>query len=403
MSSPSARRRPAALIIATAAVVVLAALAAVATRAGAADPPIRIGVIASYSGAYADYGRQFDAGMALWLAENGGRLAGRPVEIVRRDAPGAQPELAKRLAQELVVRDKVNVLAGLDFSPNAFAVGAVAREARIPAIVMNAASSGITTQSPFVARVSFTVRQVSDPMGRWAARNGITRAFTVVADYGPGHDAESAFATAFAAAGGSVVGRLRVPLANPDFSAYVQRIKDEAPQAVFFFFPSGPMPRAFLKAAKDRGLEEAGIRLIATGEATDDSYLEATGDVAMGLITSHHYSFAHDSAKNRAFVDGIGRIAGKTMRPSYFSVAAYDGMQALALALEKTGGSLDGEAVMKALSGLSFESPRGPITIDAGTRDIVQTVYIRRTERVNGALINVEFDRFEAVTDPTTP
>ncbi|MDC7784092.1 ABC transporter substrate-binding protein [Rhodoplanes sp. TEM] len=380
----------------------VAAAAMIATTAvsPAAEPPIKIGVIASYSGPYADYGRQFDDGIALWLSEHGGKLAGRPVEIIKKDAPGAQPDLAKRLAQELVVKDKVNFFAGLDFSPNAYAVGAVAKEAKIPAIVMNASSSAITTQSPFVARVSFTVQQVSDPMARWAVKNGITKVYTVVSDYGPGADSETAFEKAFTAAGGTVVGKVRTPLSNPDFSAYVQRIKDEKPQAVFFFFPSGVLPPAFLKAAKERGLDEAGIKLIATGEATDDSYLEATGDVALGLITSHHYSYGHASEKNKKFIEGIHRVSGKTLRPSYFAVAAYDGMQALDLALAKTGGSLDGTKVMEALKGLAFESPRGPIEIDAATRDIVQTVYIRKTEKVNGELVNVEFDKFEKVKDP---
>jgi branched-chain amino acid transport system substrate-binding protein len=365
--------------------------------------PIKIGVIASYSGPYADYGRQFDDGMALYLDEHGGKIAGRPVEIVKRDAPGSAPDLAKRLAQELVTNDKVNVLAGLDFSPNAYAVGAIAAEAKIPVIVMNASSSAITVKSPYVVRVSFTVQQVSDPMARWAASNGIKKVFTIVSDYGPGGDAESAFAKAFTAAGGTVVDKLRAPLSSPDFSAYVQRIKDEKPDAVFFFFPSGGLPQAFLKAAKERGLEEAGIKLIATGEATDDSYLEATGDIALGLITAHHYSYAHPSEKNKAFIEGIYRITGKKLRPSYFAVAAYDGLAALDLALAKTGGDLDGDKLMEAFKGLSFESPRGPISIDPATRDIVQNVYIRKTEKVNGELVNVEFDKFDAVRDPAKP
>jgi len=377
------------------------AMSGLGLSAEAADPaPIKIGVIASYSGPYADYGRQFDDGIALWLDEHGGKLGGHPVEIVKKDVPGAAPDLAKRVAQELVVKDKVNFFAGLDFSPNAYAVGAVAKEAKIPAIVMNASSSAITTQSPYVARVSFTVQQVSDPMARWAVKNGITKVYTIVADYGPGADSETAFEKAFTANGGTVVGKVRAPLSSPDFSAYVQRIKDEKPQAVFFFFPSGVLPPAFLKAAKERGLEEAGIKVIATGEATDDSYLEATGDVALGLITSHHYSYAHPSEKNRKFVEGIARVTGKKLRPSYFAVAAYDGMAALDGALAKTGGDVDGAKVMEALKGLSFESPRGPIEIDAATRDIVQTVYIRKTEKVNGELVNVEFDQFDKVKDP---
>lgn len=371
-----------------------------AGAAPAADDTIRIGVIATYSGPYADYGKQFDSGIALYLKEHGGKIAGKKVEIVKKDTAGPAPDAAKRFAQELVVRDKVNFMTGLDFSPNAYAVGAVAAEAKIPAIVMNAASSAITTSSPYVARVSFTVQQVSAPMADWALKNGIKEVFTVVSDYASGVDSETAFKKAFTAGGGKIVGELRTPLNNPDFSAYVQRIKDEKPQAVFFFFPSGVQPPAFLKTWKERGLEEAGIKLIATGEATDDSYLEATGDVALGLITSHHYSYAHDSEKNKKFVRDFEAEFGTKLRPSYFAVAAYDGLAAIEGALAKTKGNVDGAKVMEALKGLQFESPRGPIEIDAVTRDIVQTVYIRRTEKVGGKLVNVEFDKFERVKDP---
>lgn len=378
----------------------LLAAAVLPGAARADETPIKIGVIASYSGPYADYGRQFDDGIALYLKEHGGKLAGHPVEIIRKDVPGAQPDMAKRAAQELAVKDKVTFFAGLDFSPNAYAVGDVAKQAKIPAIVMNASSSAITTRSPYVARVSFTVQQVSDPMARWALKDGIKKAYTIVADYGPGGDSESAFEKAFTAGGGTIVGKVRVPLNNPDFSAYVQRIKDDKPEAVFFFFPSGVLPPAFLKAAQERGLAEAGIKLIATGEATDDSYLEATGDVALGLITAHHYSYAHDSEKNKKFIEGIYEVSGKKLRPSYFAVAAYDGMAALDGALEKTGGDVSGDKIMAALAGLKIDSPRGPIMIDPETRDIVQTVYIRRTEKVNGELVNVEFDKFENVKDP---
>ena len=378
----------------------IALLAAFAFAAHAADAPLRIGLIATYSGPYADYGRQFDAGVALYLKEHGGRIAGRPVEIVRKDTAGPAPDVARRLAQELVVRDKVQILTGLDFSPNAYAVAPVATQAKIPTLVMNAASSAITTGSPYIARLSFTVQQVTDPMARWMARNGVKEAYTVVADYASGADAETAFGKAFATEGGKVVGAVRTPMNNPDFSAYVQRIKDAKPQAVFFFFPSGVMPPAFLKVWKARGMDETGIKLYATGEATDDSYLEATGDVALGLVTSHHYSYAHPSPKNRKFVSDFVAEFGTGLRPSYFAVTAYDVMAAIDLALAKTRGDAAGDKVMAALKGLRFESPRGPVEIDPLTRDIVQTVYIRRTERVKGELVNVEFDRFDKVADP---
>lgn len=377
-----------------------AAVLAASGLSQAADAPLRIGLIATYSGPYADYGRQFDAGAALYLKEHGGKLGGRTVEIIRKDAPGAAPDTAKRLAQELVVRDKVDLISGLDFSPNAYAVAAIATQAKVPAIVMNASSSAITTSSPYVARLSFTVQQVSAPMAQWMARNGIKEAYTVVADYASGTDADTAFSQAFEAAGGKIVGRLRTPMNNPDFSAYVQRIKDAKPQSVFFFFPSGVMPPAFLKVWKERGLDEAGIKLFATGEATDDSFLEATGDVALGLVTSHHYSYGHNSAKNQKFVKEFEAEFGTKMRANYFAVTAYDALAAIDLALAKTGGDASGAKFMDALKGLKFESPRGPIEIDPQTRDIVQTVYIRKVEKTGGKLINTEFDKFERVKDP---
>lgn len=366
-----------------------------------AAEPLRIGLIATYSGPYADYGRQFDAGVALYLKEHGGKIAGRTVEIVKKDTAGPAPDAAKRIAQELIVRDKVNVLTGLDFSPNAYAVGAVAAQAKVPVVVMNAASSGITTSSPYVARVSFTVQQMADPMARWMLKNGVKEAYTVVADYASGTDAETAFKKAFTEGGGKVVGEVRTPMNNPDFSAYVQRIKDAKPQAVFFFFPSGVMPPAFLKVWKERGMEEAGIKLYATGEATDDSYLQATGDVALGLVTAHHYSYAHKSAKNEKFVKDFVAEFGTQLRPSYFAITAYDAMTAIDLAYKKAGAEASGDKVMEALKGIAFESPRGPIEIDPATRDIVQTVYIRKVEKTkDGQLVNVEFDKFDRVKDP---
>lgn len=387
-------------VLATLALTSLGVLGAI-SAAHAADEPLRIGLIATYSGPYADYGRQFDDGIAVYLKEHGGKIAGRTVEVIKKDTAGPAPDVAKRAAQELVVRDKVNFLTGLDFSPNAYAVASISTQAKIPTIVMNAASSGIPASSPYIARVSFTEPQVTVPMARWMLKQGVKTAYTVVADYAPGVDAEIAFKKAFTAGGGQISGELRTPMNNPDFTAYVQRIKDAKPQAVFFFFPSGVMPRAFLEVWKQLGMKEAGIKLYATGDATDDSYLEATGDVALDLITSYHYSYAHPSQQNKKFIHDFIAEFGTKMRPDSFAVAAYDGMAALDLALAKTHGDVAGDKVMQALKGLQFESPRGPIEIDPITRDIVQTVYIRKTERVKGQLVNVEFDKFEHVKDPT--
>lgn len=374
-------------------------LASLATNALAADS-VKVGLIGTYSGPYADYGRQFDAGVALYLKESGGQLGGRKAEIIKKDTGGAAPDASKRIAQELIVRDKVNFITGLDFSPNAYAIAPLVTQAKIPTVVMNASSSAITTSSPYIARVSFTVQQVSDPMARWMLKQGINEAYVVVADYASGTDSYTAFEKAFTAGGGKIVGSVRTPMNNPDFSAYVQKIKDAKPKAVFFFFPSGVMPPAFLKVWKERGMAEAGIKLFATGEATDDSYMDATGDVAKDLVTSHHYSYDHDSAKNRKFVADFEKEFGTKMRPSYFAVAAYDAMAAMDQALKKTQGNVSGDAVMAALKGLKLESPRGPIEIDAKTGDIVQNVYLRKAELKNGKWVNVEFDKFDMVKDP---
>ena len=374
-------------------------LACLASTAMASDN-VKVGLIGTYSGPYADYGRQFDAGVALYLKESGGKLGGKKAEIIKKDTGGAAPDASKRIAQELIVRDKVNFITGLDFSPNAYAIAPLVTQAKIPTVVMNASSSAITSSSPYIARVSFTVQQVSDPMARWMLKQGINEAYTVVADYASGTDSHTAFEKAFTAGGGKIVGSVRTPMANADFSAYVQKIKDAKPKAVFFFFPSGVMPPAFLKVWKERGMAEAGIKLFATGEATDDSYMDATGDVAKDLITSHHYSYDHDSAKNKKFVADFEKEFGTKMRPSYFAVAAYDAMAAMDLALKKTKGDTSGDAVMAALKGLKFESPRGPIEIDAKTGDIVQNVYLRKAELKNGKWVNVEFDKFDMVKDP---
>ncbi|MFD2262630.1 ABC transporter substrate-binding protein [Lacibacterium aquatile] len=378
-------------------VVLLAATLSGASSLALANEPIRIGVIASYSGAYADYGRQINNGIALYLKENNSLLAGKPVTLIRKDTSGADPALAARHARELATVDKVAAIVGLDFSPNALAIAPIATQAKLPVIVMNAAAAAIPAKSPYIARVSFTVSQVSAPMGDWAAAQGLKNAVTLVADYGPGMDAEKAFTERFKAAGGSVTESLRAPLSNPDFAPFVQKIKDLKPQAAFFFLPSGEQPTALLKVWQERGLEAAGVKLIATGEATDDSFLPSQGDLALGLVTTHHYSYAHPSDANRRYVAAYEAEFGKSLRPSYMSVAAYDGMNALGKALEKTSGSLDGDKIMEALRGLTFESPRGPIMIDAETRDIVQTVYVRKVEKIDGQLVNREFERFDAV------
>jgi branched-chain amino acid transport system substrate-binding protein len=365
--------------------------------------PLRIGIIGSWSGPYAGGGRQFDAGMSVWLADHNQHIAGRPVELLRRDVPGSAPDQARRHALDLVESERVDLLAGLDFSSNAYAVGNVAAQAKLPLVVMNAASSGITARCPYAVRVSFTIGQVTLPLARWALQQGLRDVCTVVADYASGVDAESAFVSGFTAGGGRIGAMLRVPLATLDYSAYMLRLRELKPQAVFFFLPSGQMPATFLKFWRDRGMADTGIRLLATGDATDDHYLEGIGELADGLVTSHHYSFAHDSPANRKFTGIFETEYGSHLRPGYFAVAAHDALAAIDAAMTAASsgrGNPSGERLVDAFRGVKLESPRGPIEIDAHTRDIVQTVYIRRVERRDGRWVNREFERFERVRDP---
>ncbi|HET7504829.1 MAG TPA: ABC transporter substrate-binding protein [Kofleriaceae bacterium] len=369
--------------------------------APAAGSTIKIGLIASFSGPFASIGQQIENGINAYLKEHGDSVAGKKIEILRRDTTGPAPDIAKRLAQELVVRDKVDFLVGFGLTPEALAVAPVATEAKTPMIIMNAATSVITTKSPYIVRFSMTLAQVAAPMGEWATKNGIKKVSTIVADYGPGIDAEGAFTKTFTAGGGQVVDSSRVPLKNPDFSSYIQRIKDAKPDAVFVFVPAGEQCISFMKAFHERGLDEAGIKIIATGDLTDDHVLGTIGDPALGITTTFHYSVAHDSPENKAFLkayqDANGQAGGT---PNFMSVAAYDGMGAIYEVARKLGGTMDADKALAILKGYAVTSPRGPITIDPETRDVVQTVYVRRVEKVNGELRNVELSSFANQKDP---
>jgi branched-chain amino acid transport system substrate-binding protein len=377
-----------------------AAPAASASASPTAAPgPIKIGVVASFSGPFADYGKNIENGMRTYLKLNGDTIANRKIELIVRDTTGPAPDVAKRLAQELLTRDKVSFLAGFDFTPNAMAVAPLATEAKKPMIVMNAASSVITTKSPYIARFSFTLPQVTAPLADWAAKNGIKKVYSLVADYAPGIDAEAAFKKSFSAAGGQVVDAVRVPLKNPDYSPFLQRIKDSKPEAVFIFLPAGEPGIAFMKAFNERGLAKAGIKLLATGDLTDDSVLTAMGEPTLGVITTHHYSAAHDSPENKAFVKAFGEVSGGK-RPNFMAVGGYDGMAAIAEVIKQSSGEIDGDKAMAIFKGLKLTSPRGAISIDPETRDIVQTVYLRRVQKVDNELFNVESEHFENIKDP---
>jgi branched-chain amino acid transport system substrate-binding protein len=365
----------------------------------ASKAPIKVGVIAEFSGPFADYGKNIENGMRTYLKLHGDTHAGRKVELVLRDTTGPAPDIAKRHAQELLTRDHVDFLAGFGLTPNAVAVAPLATQAKTPMIVMNAATSILTTKSPYIARFSMTLPQVTAPMADWAAKNGIKKVHSLVADYAPGIDAEEAFKKAFVAAGGQIVDSVRIPLKNPEFAPFLQRIKNSKPEAVFVFLPAGEQSIAFMKAFNERGLAEAGIKLIATGDLTDDHVLSAMGEPTLGVLSTHHYSASRDSAENRAFVSAFRELTGGK-RPNFMAVGGFDGMAAIVEVINKLDGKLNGDRAMQVLKGLKLASPRGPITIDPETRDVVQTVYVRRVQKVGNELYNVEFEEIPNVKDP---
>jgi branched-chain amino acid transport system substrate-binding protein len=379
----------------------LAALAATALMAGAATAqqgPIKIGLILPYSGQFADAAAQMDNAIKLFVKENGDTVAGRKIELIRKDSGGVAPDVAKRLSQEVIVREGAEVLAGYDLTPNALAAADVSAQAKRFMVNMNAATSVITTKSPYMVRTSFTVYQLNEALGAWAYKNGVRKAYTLVSDFGPGHDGEAAFTKGFKDAGGEIIGSARYPVANLDFTAFLQRAKDANPDGIYIWVPGGPQPAAIGKAIAERGIDKSKVKVMGQGELTYEDALKSMGDAGLGLITAFHYDFYHQSAKNKAFVTAYN--AEFKRNPDMFSVGGYDGMHALYEALKKTGGKSDAEALINAVKGMSWESPRGPMSIDPETRDVVQTVYIRRVEKKDGALVNVEFDKIDNVKDP---
>jgi branched-chain amino acid transport system substrate-binding protein len=382
--------------------VLLAAAGALAATllsvAAPAQDTVKIGIIMPYSGQFSDPSAQSDNGIKLYLKQHGDKLRGKSVEIIRKDVGGINPPVAKRLAQELVTRDNVDILAGFQLTPNALAAADVSAEAKKLMVVMNAATAIVTTKSPYLVRVSFTIPQLNQTLATWAEQHGLKNVYIMVTDYGPGLDAEAAFQKGFKEAGGNIVGSVRMAVQSPDFSAYVQRAKDLDPQGIFIMIPGGAQPVAFGKALAERGIDPQRIEILGQAEITDEHALASMGDIAVGIITASHYDYNHHSELNRDFVQAYN--AEFHRNPDFFSVGGYDGMRLIDVALQKSGGNTDGEALVNAAKGAGWESPRGPISIDPETRDIVQTVYIRKVEKVDGQLLNVEIAAIPNVKDP---
>jgi branched-chain amino acid transport system substrate-binding protein len=365
-----------------------AAALALAAFPALAQETVKVGLILPMTGPSASTGRQVEAGARLWMAQNGDTVAGKKIQLIIKDDTGAADQ-SKRLATELVVNDKVAFLGGFGLTPLALSVGPVATQAKVPAVIMAAGTSTIVATSPYFVRTSFTLPQNTVPMAQWSAANNIKTVVTLVSDYGPGLDSEKAFKAEFEAKGGKVLDTLRAPLANPEFAAFLQKAKDLKPDALFLFVPSG-QGASLMKQVNERELAKSGIKIIGTGDVTDDDQLNGMGDALIGMITSHNYSAAHDSPENKAYVAAFQK-ANNNMRPNFMSVGGFDGMALIYKALEKTKGETDGAKLVEAMKGVAWTSPRGPMSIDATTRDITQNVYIREVKKVDGQLYNVEF------------
>jgi len=362
-----------------------------------AQETVKVGFILPMTGGQQSTGKQEAAAIKLYMAQHGDTVAGKKIELIIRD-DAAVPDNTKRIAQELIVNDKVGFLAGFGVTPAALSVAPLSAESKTAEIVTAAGTSIITEKSPYISRTSFTLAQSTVPMADWAADNGIKKVVTMISDYAPGIDAEKSFTGEFTKKGGQVLESIRFPLANPDFAPFLQRAADQKPDAIFVFVPSG-QGGVFVKQFVERGLDKTGIKIIGPGDVMDDDLINGMGDAVIGTVTAHIYSADHDSAVNKAFVAAFEK-ANDGMRPNFMAVGGYDGMHLIYETLKKTGGKTDGDSVIAAIKGMSWESPRGPISIDPETRDIVQNVYIRKVEKKNGQLFNVEFATFPAVKDP---
>ncbi len=375
-------------------------VAATVSGAANAQDTVKIGVIAAFSGQFADTAAQIENGIKLYMKQKGDKVAGKKIEIIRKDTGGPNPDVAKRLAQELVVRDKVDILAGFTLTPEALGAADVATEAKKLMMDMNAATSVITEKSPYIVRSSLTLPQISVTAGNWlATKGGAKKAYTMVSDFGPGIDAETWFQKGFKDAGGEIVGSVRMPIANPDFSAFIQRAKDLNPEAIFLFVPGGAQPAAIGKAFAERQIDPKKVKIMSSGEPVDEQAIKAMGEIALDRLSAWHYDYNHKSKTNDEFVKAFN--AEFKRNPDFFSVGGYDGMHLIYEGLKKTGGKTDGDALVAAIKGMKWESPRGPAMIDPATRDIVQNVYIRRVQKVGNNIVNVDIDTIKDVKDPT--
>jgi branched-chain amino acid transport system substrate-binding protein len=391
--------RRAARVLARAMIFGAALLAAHAARA---EDPIKIGFLIPLSGQFADIGEKMNHGAQLWMQLHGDTVAGRKIEIVTRDANGINPEQTKRLAQELITRDKVSFLTGFGLTPDALATAPLGTAAKVPMVIMNAATGYLTQKSPYFVRVSFTLSQLETPFGEWAAKQGVKKVYIAISDFAPGYEAEAAFKKAYTAAGGEVIGEVRVPIKDMEMAPYVQRIKDAHPEGVFVFMPTGQLPLNFVRQFIQLGLKDAGVQLLGASEIIDDTVIQTLGDATLGVYSVQNYSYPHASKLNQEYVKAYKAAFGARPRPDFLSVAAYDGMNAIYQAIAKLNGVMDGEKALAALETVKIDSPRGPVEIDPATREPIENVYVRKVEKIDGQIVNAEVAEFKHVKVPGT-
>jgi branched-chain amino acid transport system substrate-binding protein len=372
-------------------------VASLASTPAPAQDTVKVGLILPLTGAFTSTGRQIAAGSRLYMQQNGAAVGGKTIELILRDDAGIADN-TRRIAQELLVNDKVQVLAGFGLTPLALAAAPLSVQAKVPMVVMGAATSFVTERSPYIVRTSFAQAQPVVVIAEWVARNGVKRAMTMVSDFAPGYDSETFFKERFTAAGGQIVDSIRVPLQNPDYAPFLQRVRDVAPEGLFAFVPAG-QTGGFFRQFVERGLDKTGVRLFGAGDITDDEFLNQMGDAVLGTVTAYFYSAAHPSEKNKAYVDAFKK-ANRGLRPNFFSVGGYDGMHLIVEAVRKATGVTDADSLVGIMKGMAWESPRGPIAIDPETRDIIQDIYVRKVEHRDGELYNIEFQTFPAVKDP---
>ena len=366
-----------------------------ANPSGAIPNTIKIGLVLPMTGVDAAAGREVSDAAHLYMTQHGDTIDGNKIELIVKDDAGVADN-AKRLAQELLVDDKVGFL-GAGLTASAMAMAPLVTEAKIPTVVTISGASAVTESSPYYLRTSFTLGQQSEIIADWAVKTGSKKAVMVVSDWAPGAEAGNVFEASFKKAGGQILATLKVPLANPDFSPVLQRAHDLQPDTLFICVPAG-QAGALARQFAERGLDKSGIKLVGPGAIVDDDDLPATGDSLVGVVTAGQYSAVHPSQLNKDYVAAYKKATGH--RANANSVGGYDGMNLIYQALQKTGGKTAADALIGAIKGMTWESPRGPIAIDPQTRDIVQNIYIRKIEMVSGQPWAIEFKTFPAVKNP---